>query len=344
MKAQTFTKDYRILRYRNFFFLLLFLSPTLFAVEGDTVFTEIYEFKSAPVIDGVIEEEWSINPFHKIEKIYEELSVESVFSEEDFLPRFKMGWYENRLYFLFECHDDILFNENEYAYEIDGYSINLDLGYEMNYPLDSNDHNLVMGWGKPESCFIWSGSEEIGQANIMDLIDYAEIIDEENGLYIAEISFDVSELNMPAPLAEDMVFGMDIEVYDYDGNFNAATNDRDMTAFWFIAEQSWNDRRQVAPVGTGSIRLKSAPTGLKTNPASESLSLFPLPATGQVHLQSDIPLTRIDIRTTAGVLVYSVRTDSTDLVIDISSLAPGYYLLSAGTRSGLYLTKKLLVK
>jgi hypothetical protein len=300
------------------------------------------------VVDGIIDAGWDDNEFLYIEKVSEEYSVEMELSEDDFLPKFKMSWYGNRLYFLMVVYDDFLYNPNDYAWQNDGFSLNLDLGYEMNRILDDNDHNLVMGWGKPESSFIWTIVEELQDMAILyDIIDYAEVIDTANGFFIAELSFDVTELNMPLPLTEGVIFGLEIETIDYDGHENQSTFGRDQTAFWYSDNgNSWDDRSVIGAIGLGKVGLKSAKTQTSVAEITNEnvLLVYPQPAKDYITIKADETLTNVEIYNPLGELIFSNKVNSNSPNLDISSLSKGYYLMSVFTDNGIYCTKKLVVQ
>ena len=346
MKTKRFTKIIAAWLICTGLSLGIYVTPVL-GTTTDTTDVAIYAFPSEPVVDGIIEEGWNDNEFQLIDKVSEEYSVEMELSEDDFLPKFKMSWYGNRLYFLMVVYDNYLYNVNDYAHQNDGFSLNLDLGYEMNHELDDNDHNLVMGWGKPESSFIWTFVEEFQDTNIYDLIDYAEVIDEINGIFVAELSFDASVLNMPQPLAEGVVFGLEIETIDYDGHDNPETFGRDQTAFWHSDTAiSWNDRSVVGAVGLGSVGLlpaKSQPDVINQVSQNE-LVIYPQPSRDQITIKADDKISKVVIYTMLGEQVVSRNTESASPSIDISALSEGCYLISAFTDTGLYCTKQLIVQ
>jgi len=321
------------------------ISIHLFSQTEDTD-VSIYAFRSEPVVDGIIEEGWNDNEYLMIEHVSEELSTRTEIVEDDYLPKFKMSWYGNKLYFLMVVNDDYLYNVGEYSYMNDGYSLNLDLGHEFSSELDYNDFNLVMDWGKPKASFIWTPDPEIQAADIYDMIEFAEVIDEDNGLFIAEISFDVNDFNMPQPLAEGVAFGLDIEAIDRDGVDNPDTFGRDQTLFWYSDGDSWNDRSVVGSVGLGSVGLKSAITSVNTSKltSKNELEIYPQPSKDFITVKADKNLTNIEIYNVIGERIFSRNVNSKNPNIDISELADGCFFISAFTEKGLYCTKKFIVQ
>ena len=309
---------------------------------------EIYSFTEAPIIDGIIDEGWQNNEYIAIENIIEQYSIKTDFNADDYMPKFKISWFGNKLYFLMEINDDILFDENEDVWANDGFSINLDLGNEkLAAELDSNDHNLIFAWGNIENMAIYSGDPNIEwQGELREEIEYGETIDIENKKLIAEIAFDVKDLNMPRDLADDVMFGLDIEVYDYDGEGSFETGDRDITAYWYSTTGTgWFDRTVFGSVGLGGVKLKSADATTNINNSKElnKISIFPVPANNELNIKSENDLTMVEIYDIVGNRVKSSQISSNHFVIDVSQLSPGIYTIKSYNQTGLISTQKTMI-
>lgn len=76
------------------------------------------------------------------------------------------------------------------------------------------------------------------------------------------------------------------------------------------------------------------------------LEVFPVPASAWVQLRDDFPFRSVIIYDQYGRLLheYRVAEDPLELSLDISSLLPGHYVLSAISASGLMQTRRLIVQ
>jgi photosystem II stability/assembly factor-like uncharacterized protein len=84
---------------------------------------------------------------------------------------------------------------------------------------------------------------------------------------------------------------------------------------------------------TGDI--SSLPSFVNPPEHVSGLAVFPNPADGQVTLRADGEIREIRLFDISGRQVYSWRTRGSQVVLDVSAFAPGYYTLSVVTEEGI---------
>lgn len=306
---------------------------------------DIYAFTTPPVIDGIIDEQWKDNEFLFVENIIGNYSSMTNLEEGDYSIKFKMSWYGNNLYFLVVATDEDLVNNNEYSYENDGFTLIFDLGNEKSsFELDENDHNLIIPWGRPDIISIFSGDYSFEWILDTALYEYGENIDLEKNEFIAELTFNVKDFNMPGNMVEDVVFGFDFEANDID--LEGDNPVKEINAYWYSNTGSgWFDRSVSGSIGLGGIQLKSAKavTDNKVNIFKNQLSIYPVPAKDILHIKSDHELSLITIYNISGMQVYKSQIHSNNELINIADFSNGIYNFLITDNYGIVTSKKVLV-
>ncbi len=346
--------------FNKFVFLLAILAlpyTIMQAQEEDTVkkVVEVYAFNTPPTIDGIIDDSWSSNEFQNIDNIIQRESSKTELNENDFSAKFKISWYDDKFYFLVVVTDEDLFTDGNEVWENDHFMLVLDLGNEKTYNwedstssilLDDNDHNIVIPWGQPELIYAFSGYENINNFN-PSLYEYGETIDLENKTYVAEFAFDVKEYNMPAGLREDTEIGFDIIARDYDLNlFNGVYYpEQEIWASWYSTSvDGWFNRALLGSVGLAGIKLKSAnaPTAIQNNKYNSNITLYPVPASDILNIQSDINIEFIQIYNILGAQVLSSHLDNNS--VDVSGLLKGIYTINMYDETGNTTSQKIIIE
>lgn len=316
---------------------------------------EVYAFTTPPEIDGIIDEGWSRNEFQNIGKIVEEASMKTEFEEGDFVAKFKISWYGNKLYFLVVVNDENLFKDGIQVWENDHFMLVLDLGNEKIYNwedstysilLDDNDHNIVIPWGQPELIYAFSGDENISNFN-PSLYEYAESIDTENKTFVAEFAFDVQYYNMPEDLTDNTVFGLEIVARDFDLNFIGGVYlpEQEIWAQWnSTSKDGWFNRALLGSVGLAGIKLKSAKatTAINKDIFNSNITLYPVPANNILNIQSDVNIKYVEIYNILGANVLSTQLNNNS--IDVSSLLKGIYTIKLTNEKGSVLSRKIMIE
>ena len=75
-------------------------------------------------------------------------------------------------------------------------------------------------------------------------------------------------------------------------------------------------------------------TGMHLLEPSPAVSLFPNPASGQVTIEANGPIDRIDLMQLDGSLVRRFSTNAWKVGIDLSGLSKGVYLVKVSTNNG----------
>ena len=301
-----------------------------------------YAFSSAPVIDGVIDEGWTVNSYQPIEHL---LSLNDTIAPEDFSGSFKISWYDNELYFLFVVTDDILMlNEGQPIWLGDNINLYLDLGNEKSETYDDNDYLCHFKWGNSEYYERYNGEDLIQIDNSADAVEFAQTCDTMNHTFIMEIVLhNLADMNGPAVLDETTSIGLDAGLYDADeepGFYSDQLSWVDTTGL------AWMDPSKLGTSGFGSVVLKSAqnPDELEGTSGTPSIQLFPTPTSESLHIRTDytedLYVEMIDL---SGRRVGSWVLDPGDTDIDIGSLDAGLYLVNLFDRNGLIHSQKIIL-
>ena len=105
--------------------------------------------------------------------------------------------------------------------------------------------------------------------------------------------------------------------------------------YWLYATNRYNSVSEAKPV-----TLTSTSSAGLTNSATQSVSFFPNPVKGLLHIKSDIPISSIELFNTIGVMVMSISSD-TDL-IKMEHLTRGIYFLKIRTDQGVLYAGKVI--
>jgi hypothetical protein len=265
-----------------------------------------YAFNSEPVIDGIIEDGWNENEFLEILHF---LSSEKV-TEDDFSGRFKISWFNNTLYFLFEVIDDsVVLHANMPIWLGDNINLYLDLGNEKGHSYDDNDYLFHFKWGNSDYFESKAEYQLVKVENSKTGVEFAQQHDAANHKLTMEIAIrNISELNRPVVITDSTTNGLD-SVVMLKGMHNnplklsdsttigmdAALFDADDEGFYTnvlswvdTTGLAWDDPSKFGTAGFATIRLKSAKTPDKKEElkTKNTVKIFPSMASNFINIQS----------------------------------------------------------
>jgi hypothetical protein len=314
------------------------------ASKAQNINVNAYAFNSEPLIDGIVDDVWSNNEFLEISHFITDEKV----STDNFSGKFKLSWYNNNLYFLFEVTDDILvLHKGEPIWEGDNINLYLDLGNEKSVIYDNNDYLNHFKWGNSDYYERFDGEELIQIANSKTGIEFAQQCDTVNHKFTMEIAIrNIAELNGPLSLSESTTFGLDAGIYDCDdtGKFsNMYTNHLswvDTTGY------AWSDPSKLGSAGFASVRLKSAKVSdaIENPIIKNTIKVYPTMVSKNLTIQlaksEDL---KVEISNILGVKIESVFLRSGNTNIDVTSLKSGLYFVNVlNSKSYLIGSQKIL--
>ena len=289
-----------------------------------------YAFNSAPLIDGIVDDGWAINEFLEIAHL---LTNEKI-SEENFSGRFKIGWFNNNLFFLFVVTDDILvLHQGQPIWLGDNINLYLDLGNEKNTAYDNNDYLCHFKWGNSDYYERYDGGNGLNQIDNSNTgIEFAQICDTINHTFVMEIAIrNVADLNGPSTLNESTSVGLDAGIYDCDdtGQFsNMYTNHLswvDTTGY------AWSDPSKLGTAGLATISLKSTQVmnGFDYSDEVRVAKVYPTIVSNSVTIQTTVNEDlNIEFMDLTGKKMESIVLRSGNTRVDVSSLKSGVYFVN----------------
>jgi hypothetical protein len=324
-----------------------------------------YAFNSEPVIDGIIDDGWNDNEFLEISHF---LSSEQV-SEENFSGKFKVSWYNNSLYFLFEVTDDSLVLHTDMPIWLgDNINLYLDLGNEKGSSFDDNDHLFHFKWGNSEYFESKVEYQLVKIENSKTGVEFAQQHDAANHKLTMEIAIrNVSELNGPAVITDSTTIGLDSVFKAKWMNYNllklsdsttigldAALFDADDEGIYTnvlswvdTTGLAWDNPSKFGTAGFATIRLKSA----KTPAFSEKMKIknrvkiFPTMVSNTLNIQptSNEDL-KVEICNILGEKMESAVLRSGNSCLDVTSLKSGLYFVNVYNLNGFPLGSQRILK
>jgi hypothetical protein len=333
MKTKIFVLNWSI-----FIGLSILLSSASTAQE---VSVDVYAFSSEPLIDGIIDEVWEINDYIQIS--HQLMPVEPVASD-DFSGRFKIGWYNNMLYFLFVVTDDIFIpNEGQPIWLGDNINIYLDLGNEKDSSYDENDHLCHYKWGNSDYYEKYDGTNLV-QINNHMAVEFAQVCDPLNNTFVMEIAFRfLEEFHGPSVLDESTSIGLDAGIYDLDdsiGMFSAHLSWVDTTGL------AWSDPSRLGTAGFGTIMLKEAkePNIVLPQKKVEKPLVFPTLTSESLTIRSgNYNFLHVEIFDLLGNRVIAQPVSEEKAQIDVSQLQQGIYFIRVFNSGRLVGAEKIIV-
>jgi hypothetical protein len=82
----------------------------------------------------------------------------------------------------------------------------------------------------------------------------------------------------------------------------------------------------------------------ETKHLTQSLSIYPNPTSGLVTIRSSELITRIEITSISGALIYNSSSQATTITIDLSTQASGIYFYTIASKDGRLERGKLILR
>lgn len=320
---------------------LLILSVIILKAQNATV--NAYAFSSEPVIDGIIDNSWADNEYLQISHL---LSSNTSISNEDFSGSFKLSWYNNNLYFLFVVTDDVfILNADMPIWYGDNINLYLDLGNEKSTNYDNNDYLCQFKWGNSEYYERFNGNDLNKINNSDTAIEFAQICDTVNHLYIMEIAIrNIADMNGPASLNESTTIGLDAGIYDSDEAIPGFYSDQlswvDTTGY------AWSDPSKLGTAGLGTATLKAAksPNVIEELDEANPVKVYPTIVENILNIQTPLSVgLNVEIINMLGKKVESIDLTSENSGIDVSYLNAGLYYVNVYDSEGLIYSQKIIL-
>jgi hypothetical protein len=323
-------------------FLMFFSMPSI----AQNVNVNSYAFSREPLIDGIIDDVWDVNTFLEISHL---LTPEAV-SKENFSGKFKIGWYNNALYFLFVVTDDILALHKDYPIWLgDNINLYLDLGNEKNTSYDDNDYLCHFKWGNSDYYEIYNGvTGPIQIDNSNAGIEFAQICDTIDHTFIMEIAVrNIAELNGPSTLSDSTTIGLDAGIYDADDTGEFPQIFTTHLSWIDTTGLAWEDPSKLGTTGLGTINLKSTQlsNGMENSAQVRAAKIYPTVVSNSVIIQTTLNENlNVEVINLLGERVVSIVLTSENARIDVSSLRSGLYFVNVYYSKGFLLGKQKIMK
>lgn len=305
---------------------------------------EVFQLSAEPTIDGELDAVWEIMPVHNVNQLGEGVTRTP---DADYGVTFRMGWKNNKLFLFFDIVDDVhVFDPTFEAWRQD---------YIIPFFNFNETHETDITWGEiPAWQFrttiptegataMGNGSGPTGDMGLVDFptleIGYKIV----QGGYFVEMMIDLNDTDWeaPAPLAEGLTFGFDVEAADIDQATNVS-GVRKHQLFW--NEETGGDTNWLNLEGLGIAVIRDEILGgtLVNETDTRSVKMYPNPASDLLFFENLEQVNAIQITTLTGQIVRVVNAlDATS--IDISGIASGIYLVVFDS-ANLTSTRKLIVK
>jgi hypothetical protein len=330
-------------------FILPIALPAFLSLSSNAQEVIAYAFNNEPVIDGIIDDGWNDNEFLEISHF---LSSEKV-SEDNFSGRFKISWFNNTLYFLFEVIDDsVVLHTDMPIWLGDNINLYLDLGNEKGNSYDDNDYLFHFKWGNSDYFESKAEYQLVKIENSKTGVEYAQQHDAVNHKLTMEIALrNVSGFNKYEVITDSTTTGVD-SVVMLKGTYNnllkltdsttigmdAALFDADDEGFYTnvlswvdTTGLAWDDPSKFGTTGFATIRLKSAKTHDKKEElkTKNRVKIFPSMTSNYINIQSATnEELKVEIYTIHGEKMESAVLCSGSSSLDISSLKSGLYFVT----------------
>jgi hypothetical protein len=324
-----------------------------------------YAFSSEPVIDGITDEGWNDNEFLEISHFLSSYPV----SEENFSGKFKVSWFNNSLYFLFEVLDDSLVLHTDMPIWLgDNINLYLDLGNEKSTTYDNNDYLFHFKWGNSDYFESKVEYQLVKIENSKTGVEFAQQYDATNHKMIMEIAIrNVAEMIEPAlppdsttiepdsvlelkgmyynplKLSDSTIIGLDVALFDADdeGIYTNILSWIDTTGL------AWDDPSKFGTAGFASILLKSAktPTVKEYLKTKNRVKIFPTSVSNTINIQSSTnEELKVEICNIHGEKIKSTVLQSVNSILDVTSLKSGLYFVSLFNTKGALVGSQKIMK
>jgi hypothetical protein len=320
--------------------LMLFFMPSM----AKNISIDSYAFDSEPIIDGIIDEGWNRN---KPMDISHFITTEKV-SENNFSGRFRISWFNNNLYFLFEVTDDILvLHKGQPIWEGDNINLYLDLGNEKTTSYDNNDYLFHFKWGNSDYYERFNGQELVKINNLKTDVEFAQTCDTINHKYIMEIAFrNIVALNGPKSLTDSTYFGLDAGIYDCDDTSVFSNMYTNHLSWVDTTGYAWSDPSKLGTAGFASIRLKSAKIidTIEKQCLKNLVNIYPTVVSECLNISLDNNEDmKVEINNLVGEKVKSVILRPGNNSIDVASFKNGVYFINVvNKKSNLIFSQKIV--
>jgi hypothetical protein len=289
---------------------------------------EIFQLASEPTIDGGLDAVWEAMPVHNVNQLE---AGGSRSADADYGATFRIGWKNNKLFYFFDIQDDVhifLPSINQWRQDYVVAFMNFNATHET----DSTYGDFPVWW------FRTTIPTEGGEANIGgrgptgfigidDFPTYDMVTNIAAEGYTVELVFDLNDLfwEIPAPLAEGVTFGFDIEAGDVDVSTDS-NSDRKHQLFWSETgmDGNWDN---LSGLGKAIIR-EEVLGGTSVNEMADlrSVKFYPNPSSKVILFENLDQVKIIKILSITGQIVKNVEA-SEATSIDISGIPKGIYLV-----------------
>jgi len=294
-----------------------------------------YAFTSEPSIDGIIDDAWASNDFLEISHL---LTSDEI-TKENFSGRFKISWYSNNLYFLFEVTDDIfVLHKDQPIWLGDNINLYLDLGNEKSTSYDNNDYLCQFKWGNSDYYERYNGNSLVQIENSPTAIEFEQTCDTINHRFIMEIAIrNLAELNGTSVLSESTTIGLDAGIYDCDDNTLPGMMYSNQLSWVDTTGYAWSDPSKLGTAGLATVVLKSAKGTVPVNSTdnTDPLKIYPTIVANTFYLQNTLnDDLRIEVTSLPGFVIESFNMRSENISIDVSMFINGLYFVNVYNSKG----------